>query len=64
MTALEYMEKQVEKHRADFQQAALQNASEAQLQNIRQRIWHYQEAVEALRMANILLNEEDEEEWE
>lgn len=62
MTALEYMEKQVEKHRNSFQREALRNAPAEQLQNIREKIWHYQEAVEALRMADILLNGSEESE--
>ena len=61
MTSLEYMEKQVEKHRANFQMEALRNAPAEQLQNIREKIWHYQQAVEALRMENILLNEVEDE---
>ena len=49
MTALEYMEKQVEKHRANFQREALRGAPAEQLRNIREKIWHYQEAADALR---------------
>lgn len=49
MTALEYMEKQVEKHRANFQREALRDAPAEQLRNIREKIWYYQEAADALR---------------
>lgn len=49
MTALEYMEQQVRKHRNSFQRAALKGAPAEELENIRIKIWHYIEAAQALR---------------
>ena len=49
MTALEYMEKQVRKHRQNFLQQYDRNAPEEVLANIRAKISYYEEAIEALR---------------
>lgn len=49
MTALEYMEKQVRKHRQNFLQQYDRNAPEEVLANIKAKIRYYEEAVEALR---------------
>ena len=49
MTALEYMEKQVNKHRINYNREVLRGVPEEMLQNIRAKISHYEEAVEALK---------------
>ena len=49
MTALEYMEKQIQQHRISHIQAVDRNAPEEMLENIRRKISHYEEAAEALR---------------
>lgn len=49
MTALEYMEKCVQKHRINYNREVLRNVPEEMLQNIREKIGHYEAAVEALR---------------
>ena len=48
MTALEYMEKQIQQHRISHIQAVDRNAPEEMLENIRRKISYYEEAVEAL----------------
>ena len=60
MTALEYMEKQVEKHRQNYARENARCAPLEVLQNIEKKISYYEQAVEALRMENILLNEAEE----
>ena len=57
MTALEYMEKQVEKHTQNLARENARCAPLEALQNIEKKISYYEQAVEALRMENILLNE-------
>ena len=57
MTALEYMEKQVEKHRQNLARENVRCAPLEVIQNIEKKISYYEQAVEALRMENILLNE-------
>lgn len=57
MTAIEYMEKQVQKHRLNHIHAVDMGAPQEMLDNIRLKISYYEQAVEALRMENILLNE-------
>lgn len=57
MTALEYMEKQVEKYKRIHGQELLRCVPNEQLVNIRKKISYYEQAVEALRMEDILLNE-------
>lgn len=49
MTALEYMEKQVQKHRINYNREVLRGVPEEMLQNIRAKIEYYEAAVEALR---------------
>ena len=51
MTALEYMERQVEKHRLNYYHEFAREVPEEQLQNIRAKIGYYEAAVEALRGA-------------
>ena len=48
MTALEYMERQVRKHRQNFLREYDRNAPEEVLANIRAKISYYEAAVEAL----------------
>ena len=57
MTALEYMEKQVEKHRQNYERELERGVPEDMPYNIGLKISYYEQAVEALRMENILLNE-------
>ena len=61
MTALEYMEKQVMKHGFDLGREIARGASSEIIENIRKKICYYEQAVEALRMENILLNEVEDE---
>ena len=49
MTALEYMEKKVNNHKLTYIRECARKAPEAQLENIRKKIGHYEAAVEALR---------------
>ena len=49
MTTLEYMEKQVQKHRIDYNRGVLRGAPEEMLQNIKAKIERYEEVVAALR---------------
>ena len=49
MTALEYMEKQIQHHRISHIQAVDRNAPKEMLENIRRKISYYEAAVEALR---------------
>ena len=49
MTTLEYMEKQVAKHRLNFNREWERGAPNEMLQNITEKIHHYEAAVEALR---------------
>ena len=57
MTALEYMEKQVEKHKKNLERESARGACAEVLNHIFAKIEYYKQAVEALRMENILLNE-------
>ena len=59
MTALEYMEKQVKKHQKNYERAMERGAIIGELVNISNKISYYKQAVEALRMENILLNESE-----
>ena len=59
MTALEYMEKQVQKHQKNYDRAMERGATIGELVNIQNKISYYEQAVEALRMENILLNESE-----
>ena len=49
MTALEYMEKQLQKHRQNFIREFDRKAPQEVLENIKLKISHYEAAVEALR---------------
>lgn len=49
MTALEYMEKQVNKHRANYERESDRGVPEDMLDNIALKISYYEAAVEALR---------------
>ena len=49
MTALEYMEKQIQQHRINHIRAVDRNAPEEMLENIRRKISYYEAAVEALK---------------
>ena len=57
MTALEYMEKQLQKHTDNWHREAERNAPDEVMDNIEKKISYYEQAVEALRMEYILLNE-------
>ncbi|MBR5199222.1 MAG: hypothetical protein IKW20_05275 [Bacteroidales bacterium] len=49
MTALEYMEKQVQKHKLNFIKEFERNAPLEVLRNIRAKIGYYEKAVAALK---------------
>ena len=49
MTALEYMEKQIQQHRISLIQAVNRNAPVEMIENINLKIGYYEKAVEALR---------------
>ena len=49
MTTLEYMEKQVNKHRINYNREVLRGVPDEMLQNIQKKIGYYEEAVEALK---------------
>ncbi len=49
MTAFEYMENQLLKHRLNFGREFARGVPEQQLENIRKKIGYYEAAVEALR---------------
>ena len=51
MTALEYMEKQLQKHRANYERELLRGVPEEMLLNIALKCGYYKAAVEALRKA-------------
>ena len=48
MTPLEYMKRQLMKHRANLQREAARGVPEETLKNIRAKISYYEAAVEAL----------------
>lgn len=50
MTALEYMERQAQSNRINYNRQVLRNAPEQDLQNIKRNIGYYEEAVEALKV--------------
>ena len=50
MTALEYMEKQYNKHKANYTREADRGAPEKMLNDIKAKIGYYEQAVEALKM--------------
>ena len=49
MTALEYMEKQVNRHRINYEHELARGVPEDMLNNIALKISYYEQAVEALR---------------
>ena len=49
MTALEYMEKQLAKHKANYIRESNRNAPEKVLSDIQAKIGYYEQAVEALQ---------------
>lgn len=49
MTALEYMEKQLQKHRINYNREFLRKAPKEVLDNISLKIGYYEAAVEALK---------------
>lgn len=49
MTALEYMERQAQSNRINYNREVLRGAPEEVLQNIRLKIGYYEAAVEALK---------------
>ena len=51
MTALEYMEKQVNRHRQNYEHELVRGVPEDMLNNIALKISYYEQAVEALRKA-------------
>ena len=52
MTALEYMEKQLQKHRLNYDRELLRGVPEEMLYNIALKITYYKAAVDALRERN------------
>ena len=51
MTALEYMEKQLQKHRRNYIREADRGVPQEMLENIRLKISYYETAVVALQLA-------------
>ena len=49
MTALEYMKRQLKKHREDYENRLFGGASEEELYDIALKATYYKEAVEALK---------------
>ena len=49
MTALEYMEKQLNKHRANYERESARGVPEEMLNNILAKIGYYEAAVKALK---------------
>lgn len=49
MTTLEYMERQVKKHRINYEREAARGVPEEMLRNIQAKIGHYEAAVRALK---------------
>ena len=49
MTALEYMQKQVHKHRMNYKRESTRGVSEEMLHNIKMKIHYYEAAVKALK---------------
>ena len=51
MTALEYMEKQAQSHRINYNRQVLRKAPVKDLEDIKKKIGYYEAAVEALKKA-------------
>ena len=49
MTALEYMEKQLQKHSRNYERESTRGVPEDMLNNISLKVSYYEEAVEALK---------------
>lgn len=49
MTTIEYMEKQIKKHRLNIERAKKRNATIDEIESIRRKIFYYTEAVTALK---------------
>ena len=49
MTAIEYMEKQLSKHKMNLEREQKRNVSQEMIDNIKKKIIYYQEACIALR---------------
>ena len=49
MTALEYMERQAQSNRINYNRQVLRGAPEKDLESIKEKIEHYEAAVEALK---------------
>ena len=49
MTAIEYMIKQLQKHRLNYDKESARGASEEMLQNIKNKIGYYEAAINALK---------------
>ena len=50
MTAIEYMTKQLKKHRLNYEREKKRGVPEEMLRNIEAKIGYYSEAVEALKV--------------
>lgn len=48
MTTLEYMQRQLNKHRLNYERESARGVPDEQLRNIKRKIQHYEEAVAAL----------------
>lgn len=57
MTALEYMEKQAAKHRRNYEFRSVGGTPEKMLNDILEKVRHYEAAVEALRERDALMAE-------
>lgn len=53
MTPIEYMEKQLQKHRINFIRATKRNAPEEDINHIKAKITYYEAAVEALKRQDL-----------
>ena len=51
MTALEYMQKQLDRYMVNYGRAVLRNATQVELERIRNKIGYYSEAVQELKKA-------------
>lgn len=54
MTTLEYMEKQLAKHRANYERESARKVPEKMLNDIKLKIGYYAEAVEALNAKEVM----------
>lgn len=49
MTAIEYMEKQLAKHKVNYEREAARGVPDEMLNNIKAKIGYYEDAVQALK---------------